>query len=403
MKTFLYEAKDRSGQLSKGEVDALNEEEAVDALQGKGLVILSLTPAQEALLKSDVSSFLSKPNRKDIVVFTRQLSTIIAADIPLIEGLETIASQSEKASFAKIVREMADSIRGGSSLSQSAAKNPQLFGDFYVSLIKAGEVSGRLEETLLYLADYLERSQNLNSKIKGAMSYPLFIISALGIVGTLMMTTVLPKLLGILKDSGVTDVPLITRVLISLTTFTTHYIKFILLVVIFLIWFVRQYSRTEIGRYQWDRLKISFPRLGVISRNIYVARIAETLATLIKSGVPILESLKITSEISGNVIFRDILMEARENVRNGGSISAVLVKYKEVPRLVSAMMAIGEKTGKTDFMLQNIFHFYNSEADRDIQNLSILIEPMLLLLLGLGAGILVAGILLPIFSLVGAG
>jgi len=317
--------------------------------------------------------------------------------------LETIVLQTEKPSFAKVIKEMADSIRGGSSLSSSAAKAPKLFGEFYVSLVKAGEASGRLEETLLYLADYLERSQNLNSKIRGAMTYPLFIVSALGIVGILMMTTVLPKLLGILTESGVEDIPLITRALMFLSDFITNYILFIVIVLAFLFWFLRQYSKTEAGRYQWDRLKIIIPRFGLIIRNVYIARISETLATLIKSGVPILESLKITSEIAGNYIFRDILLEARESVRNGGSISGVLVKYQEVPRLVSAMLAIGEKTGKTDFMLDNIFKFYNTEADRDIQNLSTLIEPVLLLLLGLGAGILVAGILLPIFSLVGAG
>src|SRR3990167_3960539 len=235
------------------------------------------------------------------------------------------------------------------------------------------------------------------------MTYPLFIISALGIVGTIMMTTVLPKLLGILTESGVEDIPLITRILVFATNFLTNYIVFILAVLIFLFWFLRQYFRTDAGRYKWDRLKISLPQIGNIAHNIYLARISETLATLIKSGVPILESLKITSEISGNFIFRDILLEARENVRNGGSISAVLAKYKEVPRLVSSMLAIGEKTGKTDFMLANIYKFYGTEADRDIQNLSVLIEPVLLLLLGAGAGLLVAGILLPIFSLVGAG
>ncbi|TSC74033.1 MAG: hypothetical protein G01um101444_393 [Parcubacteria group bacterium Gr01-1014_44] len=403
MQQFSYEVRDREGKFIKGSIDANSEELAVDALQERGLIILSLAPVEDDFLKSDVLAFLSKPNRKDVVVFTRQLSTIIGADIPLIEGLETIASQAEKPSFAKIVKAMADSIRGGSSLSESAAKTPHLFGDFYVSLIKAGEVSGRLEETLLYLADYLERSQNLNAKIRGAMTYPLFIISALGIVGILMMTTVLPKLLSILADSGVEDVPLVTTVLIFLTNFITNYIVFILLVIVFLFWFLRQYIKTNAGKYLVDRLKISFPRIGLIARNVYLARISETLSTLIKSGVPILESLKITSEIAGNYIFRDILMEARENVRNGGSISTVLSKHPEVPQLVSAMLSIGEKTGKTDFMLEHIFKFYNTEADRDIQNLSILIEPVLLLLLGLGAGILVAGILLPIFSLVGAG
>jgi len=403
MKQFLYEVRDQEGQFSKGSVDAYSEEAAVAALQERGLTILKLVPVQQDFLRSDISAYFSKPSKKDIVVFTRQLSTIIGADIPLIEGLETIANQTEKPSFAKVVREMVDSIRGGSSLSASAAKTPHLFGDFYVSLVKAGEVSGRLEQTLLYLADYLERSQNLNAKIKGAMTYPLFIISALGIVGTLMMTTVLPKLLGILTESGVEDIPFVTRVLIFLTNFITNYIFFVLVVLGFLLWFFNRYFKTEAGRYQWDRLKISFPKVGQIARNIYLARISETLSTLIKSGVPILEALKITSEIAGNYIFRDILLEARENVRNGGSISTVLLKYQEVPHLVSAMLAIGEKTGKTDFMLDNIYKFYGTEADRDIQNLSVLIEPVLLLLLGLGAGILVAGILLPIFSLVGAG
>ncbi|MDP3731114.1 MAG: type II secretion system F family protein [bacterium] len=403
MQQFLYEARDRDGKFSKGSVDAYSEEQAVTALQERGLTILMLASAREDFLKADISVYFSKPNRKDVVVFTRQLSTIIGADIPLIEGLETIAIQSEKPAFAKVVREMTDSIRGGSSLSASVAKTPKLFGDFYVSLVKSGEVSGRLEQTLLYLADYLERSQNLNAKIRGAMTYPLFIVSALGIVGTLMMTTVLPKLLGILTESGVEDIPFVTRALIFVTNFVTNYIFFILVLLGFLFWFFSRYLKTESGRYQWDRLKISFPKIGQITRNIYLARISETLSTLIKSGVPILEAIKITSEIAGNYIFRDILMEARENVRNGGSISAVLMKYQEVPRLVSAMLAIGEKTGKTDFMLDNIYKFYGTEADRDIQNLSTLIEPVLLLLLGLGAGILVAGILLPIFSLVGAG
>src|SRR3989344_245219 len=403
MQQFLYEAKSPEGRFSKGKIDAYSEEAAVEALQQKGLIILSLIQSEDNLLKSDVLSFLNKPNRKDVVVFTRQLATIIAADIPLLEGLETIILQTEKPSFAKIIKEMADSIRGGSSLSASTAKTPSLFGEFYVSLVKAGEASGRLEQTLLYLADYLERSQNLNSKIKGAMTYPLFIVSALGLVGILMMTTVLPKLLGILTESGVTEVPLITRVLILISNFMTDYIILIVATIIFLVWFLRQYIKTDSGRYNFDRLKIVVPRFCLIVRNIYLARISETLSTLIKSGVPILESLKITSEIAGNYIFRDILLEARENVRNGGSISTVLLKYQEVPHLVSAMLAIGEKTGKTDFMLDNIYKFYGTEADRDIQNLSVLIEPVLLLLLGLGAGILVAGILLPIFSLVGAG
>lgn len=402
MLQFDYEAKDINGSLLKGVIDALSEDAAVDALHEKNLIILSLVSTEKGLFKVDVSGFLEKPNQKDITVFTRQLATIIAADIPLVEGLETIASQTDKASFSKIIREMAEAVRGGSSLSIAVSKHPRLFTDFYVSLVRSGEVSGRMEQTLLYLADYLERSQALSSKIKGAMAYPMFIIFALGIVGFVMMTFVLPKLLGILTESGVQDVPLITKILIKMTTIVNNYIILILASVIFIFWFVIHYVKTEKGKYVFDRFKIRFPRLGLIARNIYIARMAETLSTLIKAGVPILEGLRITSEIVGNVIFQDMLLDAEKNVRNGGTISAVLSEQKDVPKLVSSMLAIGEKTGKTDFMLENIYKFYGSEAERDIQNLSQLIEPMLILLLGVAAGLLVAGILLPIFSLVGA-
>ena len=386
----------------KGVIGAVSESAAVDALHGKDLTGLSLVPVEKSLFGSDISGFFLKPNQKDITVFTRQLATIIAADIPLIEGLETIASQAEKPAFTKVIREMAEAIRGGSSLSAAVAKNSKLFSEFYVSLVKSGEVSGRLEQTLLYLADYLERSQALNSKIKGAMAYPMFIIFALGIVGFIMMTFVLPKLLGILTESGVEDIPIITKVLIKLTEIVNNYIVLILASVIFLLWFARQYFKTKSGQYALDRVKISFPRLGIIARNIYIARMAETLSTLIKSGVPILEGIKITSEIVGNNFFKDMLLAAEQNVRNGGTISAILSENKDIPKLVSSMMAIGEKTGKTDFMLENIYKFYGTEAERDIQNLSQLIEPILILLLGVAAGLLVAGILLPIFSLVGA-
>ena len=402
MLQFNYEARDRSGQFVKGVIGAVSESAAVDALHGKDLTVLSLVPVEKSLFGSDISGFFLKPNQKDITVFTRQLATIIAADIPLIEGLETIASQAEKPAFTKVIREMAEAIRGGSSLSAAVAKSPKLFSEFYVSLVKSGEVSGRLEQTLLYLADYLERSQALNSKIKGAMAYPMFIIFALGIVGFIMMTFVLPKLLGILTESGVEDIPIITKVLIKLTEIVNNYIVLILASVIFLLWFARQYFKTKSGQYALDRVKISFPRLGIIARNIYIARMAETLSTLIKSGVPILEGIKITSEIVGNNFFKDMLLAAEQNVRNGGTISAILSENKDIPKLVSSMMAIGEKTGKTDFMLENIYKFYGTEAERDIQNLSQLIEPILILLLGVAAGLLVAGILLPIFSLVGA-
>ncbi|OGN19351.1 MAG: hypothetical protein A3I32_01710 [Candidatus Yanofskybacteria bacterium RIFCSPLOWO2_02_FULL_45_10] len=398
---FQYEAKNRREEIVSGSVEAISEESALETLQERGLTVLSLVGEERGLLKMDVGGWFNRPNNKDVVVFTRQLATVIAADVPLIEGLNTIARQSEKPVFTKIVMDLAEAIRGGNSLSGAVAKYPKLFTNFYVSLVRSGEVSGRMEETLLYLADYLERNQNMNSKVKGALAYPGFILFALVTVMIIMVTSVLPKMLGFITEAGVADIPLITRILIALTDFVNRYLWVILAVMVFGIWFVRQYARTLDGKKRLDYIKISFPRLGVVARNVYIARIAETLSTLIKSGVPILEGLKITSEIANHSLYREILIEAQQNVQNGGTISEVLFKYpKEIPRLVASMLTIGEKTGKTDFMLENIFKFYNAEAERDIQNLSQLIEPILILLLGLGVALLVSAIMLPMFSLV---
>lgn len=398
---FQYEAKNRREEIVQGSVEAISEESARETLQERGLTVLSLVGEERSLLKMDVGGWFNRPNNKDIVIFTRQLATIIAADVPLIEGLNTIARQSEKPVFARIVMDLAEAIRGGNSLSGAVVKYPKLFTDFYVSLVRSGEVSGRMEETLLYLADYLERNQNMNSKVRGALAYPGFVLFALVTVMIIMVTSVLPKMLGFITEAGVADIPLITRMLIALTNFVNSYIWLILAVIVFTAWFVRQYVGTVDGKRRLDYVKISFPRLGVVARNVYIARIAETLSTLIKSGVPILEGLKITSEIANHSLYREILIEAQQNVQNGGTVSEIFFKYpKEIPRLVASMLTIGEKTGKTDFMLENIFKFYNAEAERDIQNLSQLIEPILILLLGMGVALLVSAIMLPMFSLV---
>src|SRR3989338_5393545 len=397
---FNYEAKNRLAELVQGKIEATSEAEAVDTLHERGLTVLSLTSTETWVLQADLGRFLARPNNKDIVVFTRQLATIIAADVPLIDGLETIARQTEKPTFARVVGNLADEIRGGSSLSGALIKQAQLFSNFYISLVKSGEVSGRMEQTLLYLADYLERSQGINSKIRGAMTYPGFILVALVGITLLMMRFVLPQMLSFITEAGIEDIPLVTRIMKAMTDAVNNNMIVILGILAFLVWFVWQYKRTTGGQQRWDRIKIDFPRLGVISRNIYVARMAETLSTLIKSGVSILEGIHITAEIVNNSIYRDILLKAEKNVQNGGSISEIFYQYPEIPKLVASMVSIGEKTGKTDFMLENIFKFYNAEAERDIQNLSHLIEPIMILILGAGVAILVSAIMLPMFSLV---
>ncbi len=403
MAEFVYQAKNQQGQLIEGHIEASSEEQAVITLQQQNLVILSLDQAEKKLLEKDLTAVLVRPNRKDVVIFTRQLATLIDADVPLVDGLHILSQQVEKASFKKVVLSIATDIEGGATLSIALSNYPKVFTGFYISLVRAGEVAGKLQSTLLYLADYLERSAALNSKLRGALAYPGFVLFALLIVTIIMMTTVLPQLLSIIRDAGVVDLPITTRILIATTDFVNANIIFILIGLIGAIVGGVYYFKTPEGKEKIDSFLIHMPQFGKITRNLYLARMSETLSTLIKSGVPILQGLEITSEVVGNAVYRNILLEARTSVQNGGFMSEVFSNYPDVmPAMVTSMLAIGEKTGRTDSMLENIYRFYNAEAENNIANLSQLIEPVLILTLGLGVGILVSAVLLPIYSLVGA-
>ncbi|MEK7076070.1 MAG: type II secretion system F family protein, partial [Patescibacteria group bacterium] len=372
----------------------------VEILQGKGYLILSIQQLESDIFSIDLNKYFQRPTNKDIVIFTRQLSTLIDADMPLAEGLRTLARQFEKLTLRKIISEISDAVEGGSALSNALAAHPKLFSSFYIKLVQSGEVSGKLHEALLYLANHLERSQEINSKIKGALAYPAFVVFALIVVTGIMVVYVLPQLLGIFKDVGLDSLPLTTRMLIWVTTFVNNYLYYIFTLIFgsfFLGW---RYVKTTEGKAVFDSIKINMPALGTVVRNLYLARISESLSTLIKSGIPILDTIHITSDLVGNVNYQKILLDAEESVRGGGSMSDVFGRYKEIPPLMSSMVAIGEKTGKLDFMLEHISKFYKSESDNTIDNIATLIEPILVLVLGIAVAALVSAILLPIYNLV---
>jgi len=398
---FNYKIKTQNGELIEGNIEAPDENAAVNILHEKGYVVLSLRALKKDLFSADLNQYFSKPNNKDIVIFTRQLSTLIDADMPLAEGLRTLARQGDKPVFKKVITEISEAVEGGSSLSGALAAHSKMFNQFYIKLVQTGEISGKLHETLLYLADYLEKSQTINSKIRGALAYPAFVVFALVVVTIIMMVYVLPQLLSIFKEVGSTELPFTTRILIFTTEAVNKFLYPIVIVVFggsFLLW---RYIKTPEGKARFDNLKINFPSLGSVIRNLYLARMSESLATLIKSGIPILDGLKITADLVGNTVYQKILLDAEENVRGGGNISEVLEKRKEIPPLMSSMVAIGEKTGKLNFMLDHVSKFYKSESDNAIENISTLIEPILVLILGFAVAVLVSAILLPIYNLVG--
>ncbi len=402
MPDYIYHAKNTQGQPLEGKINASSDEQAVSLLQSKGLLVLSLEVQEKSYFQTDLLEMLQGPSKKDVVVFTRQLSTLIDADVPLVNGLSILSKQSRKQGFRKIIDAVANSIEGGSALSAALNEHPGAFSSFYINLIKAGEVSGQLQKTLLYLADYLERSSSLNSKIKGALMYPAFVLFALVVISIIMVTTVLPQLLTIIKDAGVTDLPLSTRILVAVTDFVQAQGLILLVFFFAIIVSAVVYLRTPQGRKQFDALLIRVPQFGKVAQNLYIARFAETFGTLIKAGVPILESLTVTADVIGNTVYRDIVLEARDNVQNGGTMSEIFEQHEQMPPLVSSMVEIGEKTGKTDEILENVLTFYKNEAERDVQNLSQLIEPVLILVLGVAVGVLVSAILLPIYSIVGS-
>src|SRR3989344_5223221 len=294
---FTYQAKTPAGGSIEGKIDAPSHEQAILLLQQKDLLVLSLTLDEAGFLNSDFLSFFQKPSRKDVVVFTRQLATLIDADVPLLESLEILAHQSEKESFRKVITTIGASIEGGATLSIAFAEHERVFDRFFTSLIRVGEVTGKLQESLLYLADHLERSSNLNSKIRGAIFYPVFVLASLVVVAIVMMTTVIPQLLTIIKDAGATELPLPTRILIASSNFFQHYSIPVVFAVIILVVAGYHAARSKRGRLVVDRVKISIPRFGRIVRDLYLARIAETLATLLHSSVPILDSLQITADV----------------------------------------------------------------------------------------------------------
>lgn len=398
---YKYQIKNSVGQIVEGIIDAPSQDSAISILHNKQLVVLSLVPLKKDLFSKDLNQAFSRTTTKDIVVFTRQLSTLIEADMPLAEGLRTLSQQTEKPGLKKISMDVAQSVEGGSSLSMALSAHPKVFTTFYIKLVQAGEVSGKLQSSLSYLADYLERSQSINSKIRGALIYPAFVVSAMIVVFFIMAVYVLPQLLSVFKDSGVTDLPLSTRVLIVVTNFLNAYLYYILAIIFIGGFFIFRFLKTAQGKAWRDNFLVTMPGLGSVVQNLYLARMAESLSTLIKSGLPILDALKITADLVGNENYRLIILASEENVRGGSTISEILSQHKEVPPLFSSMVAIGERTGKLDYMLEHVSKFYKSESDAAIGNLTALIEPILVLVLGFAVAILVSSILLPIYSMVG--
>jgi len=401
---FEYVARTSKGEVQSGTVETSSHEAAVEILQRHKLIVTSLRSVEEIrglIGKIELPFFFKKINLRDVSIFSRQLSILFASEVPLVEALRTMGNQTDKAVFKEKIFKIADDVDSGTAFSKTLTKYPEVFSAFYISLIRAGEVSGKLSESLEYLASHFEKEYNIMGKIKGAMYYPAFIFFALILVMIIMLVFVIPAITSVLEESG-GDLPVITKGIIALVNFlrTKGWILFALFA-IGLVYFFHWKSKPK-GKKVWDKYILKAPIFGKIISKLALSRFSSNLSTLIKGGLPISKAMEITADVVGNETYKDIILEAEEGIRRGEFISATFKMKNEIPPLVSQMILIGEKTGKLPFVLENLSLFYEKEVERMTENLVSLIEPLLILILGLGVGFIVVGIIMPIYQLAGS-
>lgn len=396
---FKYQAKDEQGKESAGTIEAPNLELAVSSLQRKRLIVISISPAEAvSFWKRSANIFGGRIKNKDIVIISRQLSTLFEAKVPVIDSLKIILEESESLALKKHIAGVIEDIEGGIPMSQAFANQPEVFSQFYVNMVKVGEESGKLDEIFIFLADYLERNYELNSKVKNALIYPAFVLGAFIIVMVVMFTVVVPKLTSILEESG-QNIPFFTQVIMAISVFFRRFSIFLLVLLAVAGVFLWRYLKTPLGRKNISRLQISIPVFKKIFREFYLARISDNLDTLLSGGVAVVRSLDLSSEVVGNEVYKNILKESVESIKSGGTISGTFSRYGEMPPFVTQMIRIGEETGKLNFVLKTIARFYRKEVDNTVDTLVKLIEPLLILFLGGGVGIIVASILIPIYNI----
>ena len=398
MAIFKYKALDEGKKISEGLIEAVNEKMAAEILQGRGLSIVSIKKHLESKRGIKFLASLSGVKSKDLVIFSRQFSVMISANIALVQALRILVEQTENITLKMIVSKIADEVDGGLHLSDALAKRPKVFSDFYINVIRSGETSGKLDEVLNYLADEMEKDYDMMSKIKGAMIYPVFVFVGLGVVGVVMMMFVVPKLTSIFTETGAA-LPLPTRILVGTSDFLSAYWWLLLVILAGLVVGLKFYIKAPAGKRQFDFLKLRVPIFGKLWQRIYLVRFTRSMNTLIMGGVTIIKSLEIASEVVDNEIYKSLIKETSRAVEDGSSISSVFVDSKEIPKMVSQMMTIGEKTGKLDVILGRITDFYAREINNIVVNLMTLMEPIVIVILGIAVGIMVAAIILPMYNL----
>lgn len=398
---FNYKAITNTGEQKAGTIESVSKDLAISSLQRRALVVISVEDASKSksILNFKIKMFEHVP-MKDIVVMSRQVSTLFEAQVSALKAFILLAENSQNPILKSALFGVSEDIQAGTSISGALTKYPDVFSDFYINMVKSGEESGKLTQTFTYLADYLERQYQLTSKTKNALIYPAFVIGVFVIVMTLMFVFIIPKLADVIKGSG-QDIPFFTQVVMGISAFMLRYGIYMLILLAIGAFYVFRLTQTERGKNSLDRLKISFPIIRNIYQKLYLSRIADNLDTMLSSGIPIIRSIELTSNVVGNNVYAKILKETAESVKSGKSLSDSLAVYPEIPPIMSQMIRVGEETGSLDNILKTLGRFYNREVNDAVDTLVGLIEPLMIVGLGLAVGLLLVSVLMPIYNIAG--
>ncbi len=395
---FKYKAVTKTGGETIGDIEAQSKDAAINALQRSGLVVVSVQDSSEKSILNLNFNIFNRISPKDIAVISRQIATLLGAHVPALKTFRFIATESENPLVSKTFIQISDDIQNGISISDALAKHPLVFSDFYVNMVRGGEESGGLSETFVALAEQLERSSELVSKVRGALIYPIFVFVVFFVVMILLLTLVVPQLADIITQSG-QAVPVYTTMVIGLSSLLIHYGFFILMVVVaslFLVW--RYLLKADFIQ----RGKLWIPVIGKLYRMLYLMRIADNMNVMLANGISMVRSLEITAKVVDDRVYQGILLESLASVKGGAPFSATLEGRKEIPNMMVQMIKVGEETGEMAVLLQKVAVLYQHEVTESIGAVISLIEPAMIVALGLGVGIVFASVLIPVYQIAGS-
>jgi type IV pilus assembly protein PilC len=399
MPVFEYTARNAAtGQILKGTLDVPTKDEVLKHIKQQKMIMVNVREQPKQL---SFSFGRSSIKTRDIVIFTRQFATMINAGLPLVQSLDILAKQTENPALGDVTRQVVFDVESGHTLADAFSKHPKAFTELYVNMVAAGEAGGILDTILMRLATFLEKSDALIRKVKGAMVYPGVIFSVAGIAVATLLIFVIPTFQKMFASVGM-ELPLPTRIVIGMSDFLINYWWLLIIIIAGIVYGIRQYYSTADGRKKIDQMMLNAPVLGDLLRKSAVSRFTRTLGTLISSGVSILDGLEITAKTAGNRVIHDAVMESRNSIAGGETIAGPLEKSKVFPPMVISMIAVGEQTGGLDEMLSKIADFYDEEVDVAVSALLSLMEPMMIVVLGVIVGGMVVAMYLPIFDMMNA-